>query len=214
MPRPVSRGALLVFLAGLTVLAIGLAAWLWTSARPVQVGQTASSGAVRIGGPFALIDQHGRPRSDRDFLGRYLLVYFGYTYCPDVCPTTLMTMTEALDLVAGADPALARQVTPLFITVDPERDTVEALAAYAENFHKSLVALTGTSEQIAAAAEAYRVYYAKAEDPSSGTYLMDHSTFIYLMGPDGRYVTHFPPGVTPDAIAKALTEAAGRAAAS
>jgi protein SCO1/2 len=204
MPHAVPTRALLVFLAGLAVLAFGLAAWLWAPAGPVQVGNTSSSGAARIGGPFALTDQHGRARSDRDFRGRYLLIYFGYTYCPDVCPTSLTTMTAALERLAGSDEALARQVVPLLITVDPERDTVEALAAYATHFHESLVALTGTPAQVAAAAEAYRVYYAKAEDPSAGTYLMDHSTFIFLMGPDGRYLTHFAPGVTPEAIAEAL----------
>ena len=126
-----------------------------------------------------------RPRSDRDFRGRYLLLTFGYTYCPDVCPTSLMTMTAALDRLAESDPGLARRVVPLLITVDPERDTVEVLAAYATHFHESLVALTGTPEQIAAAAEAYRVYYAKAE-VEGGDYLMDHSAFIFLMGPEGR----------------------------
>jgi protein SCO1/2 len=207
MPSSARTRALVVFLAGLAVLAFGLLAWLWTGRGPIspsEVGSTASSGAARIGGPFALIDQHGRPRSDRDFRGRYLLIYFGYTYCPDFCPSSLMTMTAALDLLAGSDPALARQVTPILITIDPERDTVEALAAYATHFHESLMALTGTPAQIAAAAEVYRVYYAKTEDPGAGSYLMDHSTFIFLMDPRGRYLTHFAPGVTPEAIAEAL----------
>ena len=211
MPKPIPARALVVFLAGLALLAFGVAAWLWSERGPAgtaQVGGASTSGAASIGGPFALIDQHGRPRSDRDFRDRFMLIYFGYTYCPDFCPTSLSTMTAALDLVAQSDAALAGRVVPLLITVDPERDTVDALAAYATHFHESLVALTGKPAEIAAAAEAYRVYYAKVEDPNASDYLVDHSTFIFLMGPDGRYLTHFPPGVTPEAIAEALKDAA------
>ncbi len=217
MARAIPARALVVFLAGLALLAFGVAAWLWTERGPAgtaQVGGSSTSGAASIGGPFALVDQHGQPRSDRDFRGRYMLIYFGYTYCPDFCPTSLTTMTAALDLLAQSDAALARRVVPLLITVDPERDTVEALAAYATHFHESLVALTGTAAQVAAAAEAYRVYYAKVEDPGAADYLVDHSTFIFLMDPDGRYLTHFPPGVAPEAIAEALKNAATAGATS
>ncbi len=217
MPQTVPARALIVFLAGLALLAFGLAAWLWSERGPasrVQVGATSTSGAASIGGPFALIDQHGEARSDRDFRGRFMLIYFGYTYCPDFCPTSLTTMTAALDLVAQSDAALARRVVPILITVDPERDTVEALAAYAPHFHESLVALTGTPEEIAAAAEAYRVYYAKVQDPGASDYLVDHSTFIFLMDPEGGYVTHFAPGVTPEAIAEVLKAAAAGSATS
>jgi len=217
MPRSVPARALIVFLAGLALLAFGLAAWLWSergSTSLVQVGTTTTSGTASIGGPFTLVDQHGQPRGDGDFRGRFMLIYFGYTYCPDFCPTSLKTMTAALDLVAQSDGALARRVVPLFITVDPERDTVEALAAYAPHFHESLVALTGTPAQVAAAAAAYRVYYAKVEDAGASDYLVDHSTFIFLMDPEGRYVTHFPPGVSPEAIAETLKDAAAADATS
>jgi protein SCO1/2 len=180
--------------------------WLaWQKLRPpFIVSSTGTSGTAQVGGPFDLVDQTGEPRSDGDFRGRYMLVYFGYTYCPDICPTTLLAMSRALELLKETAPEAAAQVVPLFITVDPERDTVEALAAYAPSFHPDLVALTGTAEQIAAAAKAYRVYYAKAEDESSGTDLMDHSSFIFLTGPDGEYRTHFNHLAPPEEIAEGL----------
>ena len=187
----------------LLVLASG---WLaWQKLRPpLTVGPTTTVGTVAVGGPFALTDQTGARRSDADYRGRYMLIYFGYTYCPDICPTSLLTMSHGLELLAEQAPEAAKQVVPVFITVDPERDTVEALAAYAPSFHPDLVALTGTAEEIAAAAKAYRVYYAKAEDEASGTYLMDHSSFIYLIGPDGAYRTHFGHTAPSEEIAEGL----------
>jgi protein SCO1 len=157
-------------------------------------------GAAAIGGPFKLTDQNGKPRSDADFRGEYTLVFFGYTNCPDVCPTTLQTLTDAMtDLGPKAD-----KVTPVFITVDPERDTAKALKDYAANFTPRLVMLTGSPADIAAVAKEYRVYYAKAgEGPN---YAMDHTALIYLMGPDGTYVTHYAPQATADDIAKDLSK--------
>jgi protein SCO1/2 len=157
-------------------------------------------GAAAIGGPFKLTDQNGKPRSDADFRGEYTLVFFGYTNCPDVCPTTLQTLTDAM---ADLGPK-AEKVTPVFITVDPERDTAKALKDYAANFTPRLVMLTGSSADIAAVAKEYRVYYAKAgEGPN---YAMDHTALIYLMGPDGTYVTHYAPQATADDIAKDLSK--------
>jgi protein SCO1/2 len=157
-------------------------------------------GAAAIGGPFKLTDQNGKPRSDADFRGEYTLVFFGYTNCPDVCPTTLQTLTDAMtDLGPKAE-----KVTPVFITVDPERDTAKALKDYAANFTPRLVMLTGSPADIAAVAKEYRVYYAKAgEGPN---YAMDHTALIYLMGPDGTYVTHYAPQATADDIAKDLSK--------
>ncbi len=217
MPQSALARALIVFFLGLSVLAAGVGGWLWSQRGGPAVavtGPTSSQGTALVGGPFELVDQNGQPRSAADFRGRFMLIYFGYTYCPDFCPTSLTTMTAALDLVAQSDGALARRVVPLFISVDPERDTVEALAAYAPHFHESLVALTGTAAQVAAAAEAYRVYYAKVEDPGASDYLVDHSTFIFLMDPEGGYVSHFAPGVTPEAIAEVLKAAAAGSATS
>jgi cytochrome oxidase Cu insertion factor (SCO1/SenC/PrrC family) len=149
-----------------------------------------TSGTALVGGPFSLTDQDGKRRSDADFRGKLMLIYFGYTYCPDVCPTTLATMTEALDKLG----AKAAEVQPLFITIDPGRDTPEVMKRYVANFYPGLLGLTGSPAEIAAVARAYRVYYAKAENGAAGNdYLMDHSGFIYLMGPDGKYLTLLTP---------------------
>jgi protein SCO1/2 len=159
--------------------------------------------APAIGGAFTLTDHAGRRVSDADYRGKVLLVYFGFTYCPDVCPTTLTVMADAL-AVLGPD---AARVQPLFITVDPERDTPEQLAVYVAYFHRTLVGLTGSAADIAAAAKSYRVYYAKVKGASGAAddYVMDHTSIIYVMGPDGRYATHFSGArAEPEAIARAV----------
>jgi len=166
--------------------------------------QLARTSPISIGGPFSLLDDQGKGVTDRDFRGRYLLVYFGYTFCPDVCPTTLQDMSLALESLGAA----GDRVQPLLITVDPERDTVEVLADYVPLFHARLRGLTGSAEQVAGAAKAYGVYYAKAaqtgEDDEDDDYLMDHSTFVYLLGPDGGYLTHFSHGTSPEAMAEGI----------
>jgi len=156
-----------------------------------------------IGGPFELVSAGGERVSDGRFRGRYMLVYFGYTFCPDVCPTELATMSQALDLLGEA----ARVVQPVFITVDPARDTVAVLAEYRPHFHPSFTMLTGSEGEIAAVAKAYRVYYARAGDADDENYLMDHTSFVYLMDENGRYVTHFGPDVGPEEMAKRIGEA-------
>lgn len=152
------------------------------------------SGTAAIGGPFALVDEDGRTVTEADFRGQPLLVYFGYTYCPDVCPTALSTIAEALDLLGDK----GHDIAVLFISVDPERDRPENVGEYARVFHPQVVGLTGSPEQVAAAARAYRVYYAKAnQDPNDPEdYAMDHSAYTYLMGRDGKFLTHFPHGVS------------------
>jgi protein SCO1/2 len=153
-----------------------------------------------IGGPFTLTNQDGKTVRDTDFRGKYLLVYFGYTYCPDLCPTGLESIAHSLDEL-GAD---AKKVQPLFITVDPARDTPAKLKEYVASFSSGIVALTGTPEQIASVAKAYQVYYAKGENVDDGQYLMDHSTLIYLMDPSGAFVTTFPDDIDPAALTEAL----------
>ena len=202
MPKSlVSRIALVLSLV--LILAIGASAiWLLSTGR----GPIDGSGAALVGGPFELMDQTGRTRRDEDFRGSYMLVFFGYTFCPDVCPTTLADITGGLDLLAESAPEKAARVTPIFITVDPERDTVEALADYAGYFHPRLVALTGTPEQVGTAIKAYRIYAQKTEDDGEGSYLMDHSAMVYLMGPDGDYLTFIPHGTPPEDIAETLNK--------
>jgi protein SCO1/2 len=156
---------------------------------------------VSLGGPFSLVDHTGRAVTERDFAGRALLVYFGFTYCPDVCPTELGTIAAAIDAMGPA----GERVTPVLVTIDPERDTPAALADYVARFHPRMVGLTGSAEQIAQAARAYRVYYAKVRPRDSSDYLMDHSSFIYFVGPDGRVRSLFRPETSPEAIAAAVT---------
>ena len=152
-----------------------------------------------IGGPFALIDQDGKPRTDADFRGKLLLVYFGFTYCPDICPADLQNIGLALDSLGEA----AERVQPLFITVDPARDTAEHLKDYVPMFHPRLIGLTGDAAAVHAAAAAYRAYYAQV--PLKGDdYTVDHSAFIYVIGADGQYLGFLPPGTNADRIAEAI----------
>jgi cytochrome oxidase Cu insertion factor (SCO1/SenC/PrrC family) len=192
---PLARGvALVCLLLALTIIGGGI----WR-------GGLLSQAVPGIGGPFALTDQFGKPRTDADFRGRYMLVFFGFTNCPDICPTELQTISDALDQL---DAKQAANVTPIFITVDPERDRPEALRTYVANFHPRLVALTGSVESIGAVAKSYRVFYAKAtgtnapSDPAA--YILDHTAVVYLMGPSGEYVTHFSPGTTAQDMAADL----------
>jgi cytochrome oxidase Cu insertion factor (SCO1/SenC/PrrC family) len=152
-----------------------------------------------IGGPFALIDQAGDPRTDENFRGKLLLIYFGYSYCPDVCPTDLQQIGLAVDRLGAA----GGTVQPLFITLDPERDTAAHLAEYVPLFHPRLIGLTGSAEQIRGVASAYKVYYAKYP-PGSADYVIDHSSFIYLVDENGKYIGFFPPGTTADRMVEII----------
>lgn len=153
-----------------------------------------NQGQALIGGPFDLVDHTGQRVTEDDFAGRSKLMYFGYTYCPDMCPLGLATIAAAYDRLS---PEQRERVVPLFVTVDPERDTVEAIADYVDLFHPDLVGLTGTPEEIADTAKAYRIYYRKAEGEDDAAYLVDHSTFTYLMDGENDYVTHFGHDVEP-----------------
>jgi cytochrome oxidase Cu insertion factor (SCO1/SenC/PrrC family) len=159
-----------------------------------------ATGEALIGGPFELTDQNGNTVTDQTYKGRLMLIYFGFTYCPDACPTALGVMSAAVDQLDVA----ADRVVPILITVDPERDTPEVLKDYVSNFHPSMVGLTGTKEQIDQAAKAYRVFYQKAPGATADEYLMDHTLLIYLMDGDGKYVTHFGPDATPDQVAEEI----------
>ena len=154
-------------------------------------------GQEPIGGPFELIDHTGARRTDFDYRGKLALIYFGYTYCPDVCPTDLQAVASALDLLGDR----ARAVQPLFITIDPERDTPGHLADYVPLFHPRLVGLTGEADAIRRVARAYKVHYAKVVLPDSPDYAMDHSAFVYLVDAQGRYLGFFPPGTSPERMA-------------
>ena len=167
---------------------------------PAELIEGLVSGRAPVGGPFELTDQAGHRRTDADFRGKLVVLYFGYTYCPDVCPTELQSITLALDKL-GAN---AEAVQPLFITVDPERDTPARLAEFVSSFHPRLIGLTGSFADIKKTAIAYRTFFVKNAAAASGEYSVDHTGFIYLVGKDGRYLGFLPPGVSPDEIADAI----------
>lgn len=155
-----------------------------------------------IGGPFDLVDQNGRRMTDRDLAGGASLVYFGYATCPDICPTELADVAAAADIVTE-ETDLA--VKPVFITVDPRRDTVENLSEYVPYFHDRMIGLTGSQEEVAAVAKAYRVYYAERPDPDfPDGYSMDHSSYIYLLGRDAEFITYFKYEDGPERIAEGV----------
>jgi protein SCO1/2 len=158
------------------LLLLGTGGFLWLNGE---------AGGPVVGGPFTLENADGQTVTDRDFRGKYMLVYFGYTYCPDVCPTTLNAVADALDKLGNK----ADRLQPLFVTVDPRRDTPAVMKQYTAAFTPRLEGLTGTPAEIAAAAKEYHVYYAEHRTgPGPNDYSMDHSSILYLMAPDGRFI--------------------------
>ena len=149
-----------------------------------------------VGGPFELVDHTGELRSDKDFLGQYMLIYFGYTFCPDVCPVSLQAASDILDILPEN---MAGQIQPIMISIDPERDTPEQMSEYVANFHPRTVGLTGTPEQILEISKAYAVIAEKASDDEN--YLMDHTSMFFLIGPDGVYLDRFSSLADPEALA-------------
>ena len=190
----------LLLLAPAGVLALGLA-----GAAGWMTLHRDGDGPVPIGGPFRLQGADGREVTDTDFRGRWMLVYFGYTRCPDACPTALQDMANALDTLS---PDEKRKVAVLFITIDPERDTPAVMQDYVTAFNAPITGLSGTPEQIAAVAKEYRVYYAK-HPKDGGEYDMDHSSVIYVMDPRGRFVANFTHESAPDDIAARLRSLIG-----
>jgi cytochrome oxidase Cu insertion factor (SCO1/SenC/PrrC family) len=169
---------------------VGAAGWIGWDA--MKGGQPA------IGGPFTLVDQNGRTVTNDTLKGKPTLIYFGYTFCPDVCPTSLLLMETAVEKLG---PDAAKKVNLVFITIDPERDTQKLIKDYVGNFSPTFIGLTGTPEQVTAAARAYRVYYQKVPGKDGAPYLMDHSSIVYLLDRNGRFVTHFTHEAKAEAIA-------------
>jgi len=168
----------------------------------VPIAALAAENAT-LGGPFHLVDQDGAPRTEADFRGSYPLIYFGFTHCPDLCPRSLGTMGAALDDLETRAPAKAQRVALLFITVDPERDSVAAMKDYVARFHPRLIGLTGSPEEIDRITRDYGAFYAPVPQ-DGGDYAMDHSGFIVLMGPEGEYLTHFESSVGAEELAAEL----------
>ena len=185
------------------LIAGGLLAYIavsGTGPSSVPAG-TVVTGKPLVGGPFALTDQTGKRVTDKDFLGKYMLVFFGFTNCPDICPSGLQVMSAALDKLG----AKAADVVPIFITLDAARDTPEKLATYLKSFHPRLVGLTGSAEEVADAAKIYRVYYQKVtDDKTPDSYSYDHSAIFYLMGKDGVFMSPLPHTTNVDELVSAL----------
>ena len=194
-----NRQALIPYLLLVSAMIGGV---LWYESEKVPgLGRVVSTGQADVGGPFRLTGQDGKSVTDQDFRGRYMLIYFGYSFCPDVCPTTLSVMAQALEKIGGR----SRQVAPIFITIDPERDTPKVLDDYMKAFGPSFVGLTGSVDDIKAVEKKYRVYAVK-KPLEGGNYGMDHSSVIYLMGPDGKLVSFYDEAISPDDLAKELKQ--------
>ena len=190
--------AAMLVVAVMAVVAVVGVRWL----MPAAEDESGTSSEALIGGPLTLSDQTGKRVTDQDYRGRLMLVYFGYTFCPDVCPLGLQTIATALDDLPAE---VQDQVVPLFVTVDPARDTVPVMRDYVAQFHPRLVGLTGSEAEIEQMLRAYRVYASKAAAPAGDdSYLVDHSTITYLMDKQGRYLTHFGHDTTPEAMAKQI----------
>jgi protein SCO1 len=202
-PRGSPRFAIAaVILAGVLVLAAGALLAIAYRENPKGAAGTLLSSA--IGGPFRLEDQNGKPFTDADLKGKWHLLFFGYTHCPDTCPTALNEISLALDRLGKK----RDEVGVVFITVDPERDTPEVMKSYVQSFDAKIVALTGSPDEVAQAAKAYRVFYAK-HPRSDGGYEMDHSAVIYIMDPQGRFTATLTPDATADAMAQRLEKLLG-----
>jgi cytochrome oxidase Cu insertion factor (SCO1/SenC/PrrC family) len=189
------------FAGGLAVAAV--CGWLLAARQSPERSAAELMDAVMwsrepIGGPFALTDHNGAHRTDADFRGKLMLVYFGFTSCPDICPIDLLQMARAIDQLGQA----GEMVQPLFISIDPERDTPGHLKEYMSLFHPRFVGLTGNAMAVRAAANSYRVYYKKVEWSDRTNYTVDHSAFTYLMGRTGEYLGFFPPGTPAERLAE------------
>jgi len=201
MPNSTSRSnrpLLILMVAMMAIVAVGVVV-MWKVVATGPRDQVTEDTGISIGGPFTLVDQTGKTVTDRTYDGSFRLIYFGYTFCPDACPTELQVMAQALETM-GPDGA---KVQPIFVTIDPARDTEAQMAKYVPLFDKRLAGLTGSAEQIAAVAKAYKVYYSKApptgSDPSA--YGMNHSSFVYLMDPAGKFLTVFSSDTDADKMA-------------
>jgi len=192
-----------VFIAATSALALSLAGCNSSGSPPIE--EAPLYGAT-IGGPFELIGAEGKTVRWSDFDGQYRIVYFGYAYCPDICPTDVQRMSQGLRKFEQEEPGLGAKIQPIFITIDPERDTAAVVSEFIANFHPRLIGLTGTPDQIKAAADAFRVFYSKGETPESGNYLMDHSAITYLFGPDGKPIATLPTDLGADAVAEELAK--------
>lgn len=204
-PYQIKAGGAMNRMTGIgTVLAAALLASGCGGAPQGKAADPPLAGA-KIGGPFVLIDQDGKTVRDTDFAGKYRLVYFGYTFCPDVCPTDMLHVGQAMRMLEKSDPVLAGKVVPIFITVDPDRDTPAVVKQFVSAFHPRMVGLTGSREAVDAAAKAYAVVHQiQPKSPGATGYLVDHSRQTYLMAPDGSPMALVRADESGEAVAEDL----------
>ena len=202
MNRPV---ALIPYVLLAAFVASGTLWYLGDLRAQRGTASVATGETVTLGGPFSLTDQNGMVRTNADFSGKYTLVFFGYTYCPDVCPATLAIMSAALDKMGSR----GEQIVPIFITVDPKRDTAEKIKSYLSSFGTRFVGLTGEPDKIAAVAKEYRVYYREHPAEDGGAYTVDHSGVVYLMDPSGKFIANYSLDTSPDMLAADLLKRLG-----
>lgn len=181
-----------------------LAALAVSACNPSAPAEEPPLAGAAIGGDFTLTGSKGQPVRWSDFAGKYRVVYFGYTFCPDVCPTDMQRVAQGLKVLKAKDPDAAGKIVPIFITLDPARDTQAVVGEFAAAFSPDIVGLTGTPEQIDAVAKTFKVYYARGEDQPGGGYLVDHSNVTYLFGPDGAPIATLPTDKGADAVAAEL----------
>lgn len=194
--RILFAGLMLIAAAGIAVFAL-----MSSPNKPAGLGE------AFVGGPFTMVSHRGETVTEKSFLGKPMLMFFGFTFCPDVCPTELQVMAAALEELGDK----GKDIQPIFVSIDPERDTPEVMAAYVSNFGDRFIGLTGSAEQVATIAGAYRVFYSKQENKERPSdYLMDHTSIVYLMGPDGKFLKHFTFTTDAKALAQGIAEALRR----
>jgi len=193
-----------ILFAGLMLIA---AASIAAYALMSSPNKPAGLGEAFVGGPFTMVNHRGETVTEKSFLGKPMLLFFGFTFCPDVCPTELQVMAAALEELGDK----GKDIQPIFVSIDPERDTPAVMAVYVSNFGDRFIGLTGSAEQVATIAGAYRIFYARQENKERpADYLMDHTSIVYLMGPDGKFLKHFTYTTDAKALAQGIAEALGR----
>lgn len=209
MKRLTNPPILIAIFAAVAAIALSVGvAWYQVNSGKQSAGldSTIVAPKVHIGGPFELVDHTGKAVSEKDFSGQFMLAYFGYSFCPDVCPTDLQVIGAAMLDLEERNPDAAKRITPVFFTVDPARDTADVMGEYVANFHNRMVGLTGEQDQVKKVAKAYRVYYKLNAPDEDGDYLVDHSAFVYFMGPDGAYRNMFKHNSDPLEMSRVLEQ--------